>query len=260
MRRSVVTALLALALVLTGTNAAGASTTGTRDAGRPTSDNGASSFHVRPADPVPATDEVSVVLEVREAPTVAALYFWALQVDFVDRAGVAVAGAHLGLQWLPASGGTTAVNFGGYRYDGGRASELKGRTTLSSADGDPNTFGFTWKPSTPYRLRIFRDGGWWAGEVTDLDTGRATVVRRLHAGGELVAKPVVWSEVFADCDAPRTAVRWSGLTPAPDRYRASYQSYERGGCTNTSTELVGDAIVQRTHVRRTVADWAILMR
>jgi hypothetical protein len=259
-RRTTFGAALAAALTLALSSTAMAATLDARVKGRPASDNGASSFHVRSADPMRSTDEVSVVLEVRQAPTVSAVYFWALQVDFVDAGGEAVAGAHLGRQWHPAHPGGTAVNFGGYRYDRtGRAVELEGRSTLPSANGDPNTFDYAWHASTAYRLRIFRDDdGSWAGEVTDLSTDTATIVRRIRTGGTAMAKPVVWTESFAACDAPRTAVRWSAMTPAPSRYRATYQSYAQGGCTNTSTDRTPTGIVQRTNVARTTADWAIL--
>ena len=51
--------------------------------------------------------------------------------------------------------------------------------------------------------------GRWRGEVTDLGSGAVTVVRELLCPGTALADPVVWSEVFAPCDAPGTAVRWS---------------------------------------------------
>jgi hypothetical protein len=71
---------------------------------------------------------------------------------------------------------------------------------------------------------------------------------------------MVWSEVFADCDHPAVAVRWSGLEVvtrsgrhvAIDAATTSYQSRQQGGCDNTSSETDGDAFVQTTNsVRNT---------
>ncbi len=66
-----------------------------RVSGRPTSANGASSFHLiweLPENLV--LDEVAVTLHVPEVPVAPRLYFWALQVSFPGGSG-----AHLGLQW-----------------------------------------------------------------------------------------------------------------------------------------------------------------
>jgi len=213
-------------------------------------------------DPPPApTTEVSVVLEVLEPPTVAHLYFWALQVSFVDDAGRRVGGAHLGLQWYDLHPGSTAVNWGGYRdgasLRGSNATsrELDGEeSALPSATKNRNTRDFAWRPRTPYRLRVTGDGdGWWRGDVTDLTTDETTVVRRLHGGGTLLADPVVWSEVFARCDDPTVTVRWSQPQPPWRAVRPTYQSYADGGCTNTRSEPDGDtgAWVQRTSYTRT---------
>ena len=56
----------------------------------------------------------SVVLEVVQPPTVAALYFWALQASFLDAAGQSYGAAHTGLQWNSRHPGGRAVNWGGY--------------------------------------------------------------------------------------------------------------------------------------------------
>jgi hypothetical protein len=81
------------------------------------------------------------------------------------------------------------------------------------------------------------------------------VVRRLDVRPAVaLASPVVWSEVFARCDDPSSAVRWSELTPAPVTTQITYQSFEDGGCTNTRIEVVdgvtGMAVVQRTNAVR----------
>jgi hypothetical protein len=216
--------------------------------GYPTSSNGASSMHLHWDQATPPSLEVSATLEVVEPPVVSSLYFWALQVSFVDR-GRRVGGAHLGLQWYDRHPGSTAVNWGGYR-DG--AGELDGETSLlPSATGNPNTRDYGWRPNVPYRLRIRGSGdGWWSGSVTDLSTGRETIVRRLHGGGDALVSPVVWSEVFARCDAPSVTVRWSDLSPDPGAMRATYQSHQDGGCANTRSWRDGDGWVQRTNVDR----------
>jgi len=216
--------------------------------GYPTSSNGASSMHLH-WDPSPQPClEVAATLEILEAPVVRSLYFWALQASFLDR-GRRVGGAHLGLQWYDRHPGSTAVNWGGYR-DG--AGELDGEeSALPSATGNPNTRDFTWRPNVRYRLRMSGNGdGWWTGSVTDLSTGVETVVRRLRGGGEALASPVVWSEVFARCDDPTVVVRWSDLSPAPASMRQTYQSHVDGGCANTRSERDGDGWVQRTNVDR----------
>ena len=55
-----------------------------RTTGLPTSGNGASSFHLWWAPDPPPLRSAHAVLEVRAAPRVARLYFWALQVTFAD--------------------------------------------------------------------------------------------------------------------------------------------------------------------------------
>jgi len=200
-------------------------------------------------DPTPApTLEVAATLEVVVPPVVSELYFWALQASFLDR-GRRVGGAHLGLQWYSLHPGSTAVNWGGYR-DG--AGELDGeRSALPSATGNPNTRDFAWQAHTPYRLRISGDGdGWWTGSVTDLTTGVETVVRRLRGGGDALASPIVWSEVFARCDDPSVVVRWSDLSPPPSTLRPTYQSHVDGGCANTHSRRDGDGWVQVTNATR----------
>lgn len=225
-----------------------------RTTGPPTSTNGASSLHVwwQPIDDRPTT--VEAILEIVDAPTVDKLHFWALQATFADRRNRSLGTAHLGLQWHPAHPGGTAVNWGGYRSDG--RGELAGTTpsVLPSATGNPNTRDYPWRPRRLYRLTIGVDG---TGSVMDHSTGRTTVVRRLAVdrSAAYLTNPVVWSEVFADCDDPPTTVRWSHLRPAPTALHATYQSYGDGGCTNTDVELDGErAILQRTNTRRTTPE------
>lgn len=226
---------------------------GRRSAGRPPSGNGASSFHLTWMDVAPAM-EVSVELEVFEPPRVDRLYFWAIQASFVPGGG----GAHLGLQWNPRHHGRRAVNWGGYQRGG---SLLSGTDSpLPSSLEDVNTRTWPWEPRRKYRLRIHRgrDPGWWSGEVADLTSGAATHVRELAGGGKLLDGIAVWSEVFADCDSPSVAVRWSrprallpdGRLISPGRFRCDYQGYERGGCTNTDSYPDEAGVVQRTNTRR----------
>ena len=251
---------LAIAVALAfGIAPVGAAAEPTRTTGSPTSSNGASSMHLLWSEATPATTEVSTVLEVTQEPTVDSLYFWALQVDFAQGA-TKVGSAHLGLQWDPSRSGRTAVNFGGYGLaDGEKRSELSGTSMLSSSNGDANTLDYDWQPGRRYRLRIVADGaGWWRGEITDLTTGAVTVVRRLHAGGTALVKPMVWSEVFARCDAPSTEVRWSELTPAPKSLLVTYQTYEDGGCTNTTAAATPGGFGQRTSTERLVRSYDLL--
>lgn len=230
-----------------------------RTAGDPPSGNGASSFHLR-WDLNQDVTEVSVTLEVLEPPTVDRLHFWALQADVGDGRGHAAGGGHLGLQWHPQYPGSTAVNWGGYDAAGRILDGTE--SALPSALANPHTRNYDWRPHTPYRLRIRRVDGRggatpWRGSVTGSD-GVTTTVRDLLAAGDRINGVTMWSEVFARCDHPSSAVRWSapsattpdGRVVAPTRVAVNYQTHSDGGCANTdsSTDAVG--IVQRTGVRR----------
>jgi hypothetical protein len=221
-----------------------------RVAGRPPSSNGASSLHLIWELPDNLSlAEASVTLRVPEVPRVPRLYFWALQVSFPSGAG-----AHLGLQWgADAPRRLCHVNWGGYG-PGGR--ELSGSPSeLPSSFGNPNTRDYDWEAGRPYRLRIANDGDGWAGWVGD------TLVRHLDVPDESLVDPMVWSEVFADCDHPGVTVRWSDLTvvtrsgqQVPIRAAvARYQTRIEGGCTNTSSTVDGDAFVQTTSTPRNTA-------
>ena len=228
---------------------------GDRVTGRPSSTNGASSFHlvwVVPTDE--ELVEISVRLAVPTPPSVTCLYFWALQVSFSNGAG-----AHLGLQWGADPPRTLRhVNWGGYGPSGAELSG--GASSLPSSFANPNTRDYDWEPGRPYRLRISRAGGGWAGWVDD------TMVRCLDAPGETLRDPMVWSEVFADCDDPAVSVRWSGLEVVTRSGRqlpvhsvvARYQSRHEGGCDNTSSEIDGSAFVQTTNATRRSAPGVLL--
>ena len=222
-------------------------TGGPRTSGRPPSANGASSLHL--LWQVPTGEELveaSVTLVVPALPSVTRLYFWALQVSFSDGAG-----AHLGLQWgADPPTRLRHVNWGGYEASG---AELSGGTSdLPSSFSNPNTRDLDWEPGRSYRLRISQADGGWAGWVDDV------LVRCLHASGETLHSPLVWSEVFADCDDPAVSVRWtrpevvtrSGRRVPVDSMTVSYQSRQEGGCDNTSSEVDDTAFVQTTNVVR----------
>jgi hypothetical protein len=223
--------------------------------------------------------EVSAVLEVLTPPEADSLYFWALQVEFEGAEGrqgpgadVArpLGGGHTGLQWHRAYPGSTAVNWGGY------ASAQRGGTVLLGSDsglpglaGEPNTRAYPWKVGRPYRLRVYRSpegGGAWRAEVEDVIAGEATVIRDLFAGAAYLAAPVVWSEVFADCDAPSVSVRWSamqardsaGAVLLPEGVAVNYQSAADGGCANTTSVLDGHGVLQITNTPRTTPQGAWL--
>lgn len=237
-----------------------------RETGPPRSSNGASSMHLWWQLPGRFV-EVSATVEVVEPPAVEALHFWALQASFADGAR-RWGGAHLGLQAHPRHPGGTAVNWGGYRAAEDGGGELDGTASaLPSALGNANTRDFPWTARRPYRLRIARGNRGWLGEVVDLSTGKVTTVRELLAPGRWLERPVVWSEVFADCGAPPTAVRWSALEAVDDEGRrhepsglvASYQAFEDGGCTNTTSEVTGPGeVVQRTATTRTTPAGGVL--
>lgn len=238
--------------------------------GTPRSANAASSFHLFWDVPPGEWTRAEAVLEVTKVPTVPALYFWALQVSFRER-GRAGGGAHLGLQWYPAHPRSTAVNWGGYAPDG---HELEGTpSALPSSTGNVNTRDFAWQPRVPYLLAVSRVDAphgehryVWRGELTDLASGERVVVRDLFATGSTIASPMVWSEVFADCDAPGAAVRWSSLAlrssdgerGAVTRVHVNYQAVSDGGCATTNSSVDGVGFVQATGSERGSAHGATL--
>ncbi len=225
-----------------------------RETGRPTSSNGASSMHASWRVPPTPIVAVEATLEVTIPPSVPDLHFWALQASFTDR-GRKYGAGHLGLQWHRGHPGGTAVNWGGYSAYG---SILEGTDSpLPSADGNPHTRDYHWEPHRPYRLRIAHDTEGWAGTVISPE-GERTVVRRLLAPGHELEAIVVWSEVFAPCDAPTSQVRWSDLTVfGPDgssdavtEVITNYQDWAAGGCTNTDVSGDGGGVLQTTATAR----------
>ena len=233
-----------------------------RVTGVPPSANGASSFHLDWGMPGRYA-AVEVTFEVLAPPTVPRLYFWALQAGFSSGGGRQGAG-HLGLQWHPDYPGSTAINWGGYDA---RGTILGGtESSLRGSIGNLNTRDYPWRPQTPYRLRIDRDGTpastgltRWRGSVTDLSTETTTLVRSLDGGGTHLVNLCMWSEVFAQCEDPSVWVRWSdpvayddqGRSQRPRAARVNYQSHGDGGCANTNSFPDDEGIVQATATRRT---------
>lgn len=240
---------------------------GRRVRGEPASPNGASSFHL--AWVLGATEplvEVAAVVEVVVPPAVDRLYFWALQVSFLD-GEVYRGAAHTGLQWNRNHPGGRAVNWGGYADGGGL---LAGSASpLASAPDDPNTRDYPWQPGRPYRLRVSRapgSPGWWQAEVTDLGSGQASIIRHLYAEADRLALPMVWSEVFARCDHPPVTVRWTGLeattaadaTVVPTGLKVNYEAAAGGGCENTTVAGDDRGVLQVTNAERSVAQGAVV--
>jgi len=233
-----------------------------RISGPPTSSNGASSMHLIWESPPRPVREVSVVIEIPVAPKVDQLYFWALQAGFRRRGSPSLGAGHIGLQWHPSYPESTAANWGGYATGGG---ELGGSPlAMPSALGNANTGDYRWLPAHRYRLSIgpwhADDGptGSWPGAITDLASGDRVEIRRLFAGGPELGDISMWSEVFARCDDPSVAVRWSdptwvfddGSLGWPGSARVNYQTRADGGCDNTDCSSDGEGLVQVTNATR----------
>lgn len=231
-----------------------------RRTGPPPSPNGASSFHFW-WETAQRLSSVSVTLRASVPPDMDRLAFFALQASFwsADRHQ---GGAHVGLQWHPSYPDNRAVNWGGYARDG---TVLPGsESEAPSALGNPNTRNYRWEPESGYRLTIGppalrNDRPAWPARVRDLATGRETVVRELFCPGDHLRDPVVWAELFCDCDQPGVSVRWSDPRaadgdgkPVPvTGGRATYQSYENGGCSNTDVSVGdGEVTLRSNHPRR----------
>ncbi len=233
----------------------------------PASANGASSFHLGwELESTEPLVEIAAVLEIAQPPQVDSLYFWALQATFHDGES-SRGGAHLGLQWGDEDPPRRYANWGGYTPSG---KELEGTPSpLPSFRGNPNTRDYPWLDRRPYRLRISpapTGANAWRGEITDLTEGSRTVVRDLVAHGAFLGRPMVWSEVFADCDAPSVTVRWSGLEArtvsglrfVPSAVIVSYQDRAEGGCDNTTAIPEPSAVLQQTNARRVAPSGARL--
>jgi hypothetical protein len=240
--------------------------------GAPASANGASSFHLWwRFDRSELLAEASAVIEVVVPPSLPKLYFWALQVGFHDGRRSVGAG-HTGLQWLATDPPVPAVNWGG--YDSGGA-ELDGSLSrLPSLDGNPNTRLFSWRTGTRYELSVRKSPSApvpngiqaWRATVRDVESAELTVIRDLYSPGGFLADPVVWSEVFADCDDPTVSIRWSDLRAVtvtgrpvtPEAVAVTYQARSEGGCDNTSVRLDAGGVAQDTNTARGVPHGSVL--
>lgn len=251
-----------------------ATTPAERLTGRPTSSNRASSHHLfwmtSSNEPIV---EIRATLEVVEPPKVAELYFWALQASFTDGSSN-FGGAHLGLQHHPSYPDSGAANWGGY-HDASRGGQILDGSplTVPSALNNANTGNFAWRPQTPYVLRIRQnvpnqDPGnqqGWLGSITGPD-GEEHVLRELYCAGSAIRSPLVWTESFAPCDAPRATVRWSDFTMVTrsgaalpiSAVRTNFQSVADGGCSTSDSTVDGASVLQSTGLSRTTSTGAIL--
>jgi hypothetical protein len=223
---------------------------------------GGGGFHLWWKD-VPAGEPIvacSVVLEVLQLPTVAILYFWALQASFLDANGRSYGAAHTGLQWNPRHPGSRAVNWGGYAQVADVTSILEGSDSqLPGIPGDRNTRTFAWREGVPYRFAIHRGAAGWASTVTDLETGSEVTVRELYAGGDRLGGFVMWSELFCRGTDPPTAVRWSqpealtasGRIVRPERLQVTFPGGDEWRRLDVVVDEVG--VQQRTNAARSLA-------
>lgn len=202
-----------------------------------------------------------MVLTIVEPPTVAKLYFWALQVTFSDASGREFGGAHTGLQWNPRHARSTAVNWGGYGVTAEVSSILPGSSSpLRSTVNDVNTRDFPWLPGRPYRFVVFRVADGWAADVIDMQSGARARIRTLYAGGDRLTNMVVWSEIFADCVDPPTEVRWSGFSARTASGRVLSPSAvgltfpDGGACPNNDSRVDADWLLQLTNTVRRSRD------
>ncbi|MEZ5382970.1 MAG: hypothetical protein R2754_14390 [Microthrixaceae bacterium] len=260
-----------------------------RTSGYPTSGNRASSMHLF-WDLPGRFVEVSVTVTILDEPQTDDLYFWALQVGFEDAAtGRREGAAHTGPQWAAQHPGHGAVNWGGYGADG----ELGGGPGfLPSASGNANSVDYPWLVGVPYRLTVSRapsDGAHpatararggvappgyaaWRSTITPLAASpgdpfpqpqASQTIRDLWAPGDRLVSPMVWSEVFARCDAAPVRVSWSepvGIDEAGVVHRCgagtvNYQTAHDGGCSNTNATArfgeLGPEWMQETATERT---------
>ena len=215
-------------------------------------------WHVPPGAPIIAA---TATLQVDADPEVAELYFWALQASFSDASG-SLGGAHTGLQWHPRFPRSRAVNWGGYHDQRFGGAVLDGTESgLPSTTDDRNTRNYDWRSGTPYRFRISPGSRpeAWRASVTDVLAGENIVIRELTCRGDRLTDIVMWSEVFADCDAPSVTVRWSdlriertdGTAATITTVETRYQSLAAGGCPNTNSHVDIDSFLQTTNTDRT---------
>lgn len=148
-------------------------------------------------------EEAEAKLTIVTPPVPAELYFWAIQVVFYDASLNRVGAAHAGLQWVPAQMNSKGVNWGGYSD----VTDLEMEGTVSdfpSLSGNANTRDYDWDVDTEYTFRIFPVGGeMWRCQINGV------TIRDLEVPDAVfIADPAVFSEVFAECSAPSSKVKW----------------------------------------------------
>lgn len=224
--------------------------------GPPKSSNGASSMHLFWQMPAPDRNdplvEALATITVLKSPTINRLFFWALQVSFIE-GGKTIGAGHFGLQHHPSYPSGGAVNWGGYHGAGSTGSgELPGSALhIPSTLNNPNTGDYLWQAGRRYQYRIRRSDQsnlGWIGSVTDLETGVETIVRELQCPGSELGEIMVWTEAFAHCDEAGVSVQWgdlravtaSGVAVRPTALRVNYQTVGDGGCITSNAEVVMD--------------------
>ncbi|MBK9297874.1 MAG: hypothetical protein IPN02_13790 [Candidatus Microthrix sp.] len=109
--------------------------------------------------------------------------------------------------------------------------------------------GFTAWRATITPLAAGPDAGVSANVGSPAHTAEPQVIRDLWAPGDRLVSPMVWSEVFARCDAVPVRVAWSNPTAIDERgnvhrvqsARVNYQSVADGGCSNTEVSVTAAA-------------------
>lgn len=240
-----------------------------RTSGRPPSPNGASSLHLFWEEVPSRMTAVQATVRVVTPPATNDLYFFALQTSFTAAGGPS-GGGHIGLQWNRRHPNTTAVNWGGYAAAEQGGNVLDGtESPLPSLPNDPNTRDYPWQSGVGYQLTIEpgREPGWWRGSIENGASGERVTIRELHGGGDALASPVVWAEVFAPCDASSVTVEWTelryqvgGSWRTIDMVSTNYQEYAAGGCTNTNSSATARGWAQTTNTARTTPNRGRLRR
>lgn len=181
--------------------------------------------------------------------------------------------------WLPsASGNANSVDYPWrvgvpYRLTVARATGDLATGPSAPRHGVPETRtsgphaaapppGFTAWRATITPLAAGPDAGVSANVGSPAHTAEPQVIRDLWAPGDRLVSPMVWSEVFARCDAVPVRVAWSNPTAIDERggvhrvqsARVNYQSVADGGCSNTEVSVTaaadGPAWLQSTSTER----------
>ena len=136
------------------------------------------------------------------------------------------------------------------------------RANASGTYVEAPPLGFTAWRATITPLAAGPDVGASADAGSPAHTAEPQVIRDLWAPGDLLVSPMVWSEVFARCDASPVRVAWSNPAAIDERgdvhrvksARVNYQSVADGGCSNTEVSVTttpdGLAWLQSTATQR----------